>query len=676
LLATKKNLKDRNSPPIYRYILQMRPQGEDISVEGIIDLAANKGSFSLAAPSLDLNRFMGLVGLTPQTISVGHGSFLSRGRINLMPFQLVEAQVTCDLEPILFRRIPLKLGSPAAAADKKPAISYDFKTEHDQWLMEAKVAISEPLIASVNLNNTVTRKKDGGHSSGNFQIKVLTPPDSPARPQALQFLKKIPELAGIFAIDFDQNGTWQASVKTKSQETQGNQSEALQVEFDNIVLNTALPTLILEGSGNLQQDKLDLSLAITVSRVEIFDTDNNITIKNISGRIPWQWPVSEKVSSGEITLAGISFGNYDLGSFRGGVRLQGMTYLLEGSHASSLLPGITTNVSGMAGIIGSSLQAEFAAHIVPTPLASLPLGRFHPSLSKSYFSGVLGLESSMLFAPSGYEGKLLVRVQQGRIENSEKKYTLEGIDISVLLPSLPDLRSSPAQKILFKKATAENLVFEDGRITWQLESPESVFIEEGVFRWAGGRVFTNAVRLSPDIKNMVIPIFCDRLRLADLLEQFGVSNAQGEGTVNGRIPLTVGKNKIHFEDGFLYSSPGQGGSIRVKAFDLLATGIPKNTPQFVQVDFAAEALKNFSYNWVKLLFNSEGEELYVQMQMDGKPMQSLPFRYDSTTGLLQRIENGGQGIKQPIRLDVNFRLPLNRFLGYSGRIQDIMNKIR
>jgi hypothetical protein len=94
------------------------------------------------------------------------------------------------------------------------------------------------------------------------------------------------------------------------------------------------------------------------------------------------------------------------------------------------------------------------------------------------------------------------------------------------------------------------------------------------------------------------------------------------------------------------------------------------------VDFAAEALKNFSYNWVKLLFNSEGEELYVQMQMDGKPVQSLPFRYDSTTGLLQRIENGEQGINQPIRLDVNFRLPLNRFLGYSGRIQDIMNKIR
>jgi len=66
----------------------------------------------------------------------------------------------------------------------------------------------------------------------------------------------------------------------------------------------------------------------------------------------------------------------------------------------------------------------------------------------------------------------------------------------------------------------------------------------------------------------------------------------------------------------------------------------------------------------------------MQMQIDSKPVQSLPFKYDSQTGLLQRIENTGQGIMQPIRLDVNFRLPVNRFLGYSGKIQDMMKKIK
>jgi len=44
--------------------------------------------------------------------------------------------------------------------------------------------------------------------------------------------------------------------------------------------------------------------------------------------------------------------------------------------------------------------------------------------------------------------------------------------------------------------------------------------------------------------------------------------------------------------------------------------------------------------------------------------------------VLERSDKGGPGINQPIRLDVNFRLPLNRFLGYSGKIQDLMKKIK
>jgi hypothetical protein len=140
--------------------------------------------------------------------------------------------------------------------------------------------------------------------------------------------------------------------------------------------------------------------------------------------------------------------------------------------------------------------------------------------------------------------------------------------------------------------------------------------------------------------------------------------------------MRIANRSVTFADGFLYSSPGQGGSIKVTAFDLLSANIPKNTVQFAQVDFAAAALKNFQYNWVKLFLDSEGEDLLMQMQMDGRPVQSLPFSYDSRTGQLQRIPDGGRGIDQPIRLDVNFRLPLNRFLGYSGRLQDILENIQ
>jgi hypothetical protein len=311
-----------------------------------------------------------------------------------------------------------------------------------------------------------------------------------------------------------------------------------------------------------------------------------------------------------------------------------------------------------------------------TPFPSMHLGKFDSSLNNSYFSGELGLDTSLKFDAGGLQGMMQLRLQNGTLEFPEKKYMIKGIDLNMFIPSLPDLRTAPAQTLNFTEASIGNLAFSKGELVWQLESKESLFLEEGAVQWAGGHVFTNSVRISPDMKEYVVPIFCDRLKLTDLLQQFGVVNAQGEGTVSGRIPMHVSKGVVRFEDGFLYTSPGQGGNVKIASFDLLTAGIPKNSPQFAQIDFAAEALKNFQYNWVRLLLNSEGENLIMQMQIDGNPVKSLPFAYDSQTGLLQRIEDAGKGINQPIRLDVNFRLPLNKFLGYSGKIQDLIKKMQ
>jgi len=165
------------------------------------------------------------------------------------------------------------------------------------------------------------------------------------------------------------------------------------------------------------------------------------------------------------------------------------------------------------------------------------------------------------------------------------------------------------------------------------------------------------------------------LDLIEILQQLGIKNAEGEGTVSGKVPLLLGKNAIDFENGLLSSTQGESGRIKISAFDLLASGIPKNSPQFSQIDFAAEALKNFKYNWVKLFLNTSGDDLIMQLQMDGSPMHPLPFAYNEN-GTFTRIEAGGEGIIHPIRLDVNFRFPLNRLLGYSGKLMDIMDKIQ
>ncbi len=415
---------------------------------------------------------------------------------------------------------------------------------------------------------------------------------------------------------------------------------------------------------------------ITLTDAEITEDNSGIALRSIQGNIPWSWPQAAGKTKGEITVPDLRWRNVDLGSFRADITVKNMMYFLDGKYNSSLLEGVAARITGKAGMDASGFGGDLAVHTDLTQFPAINLGKIDPAFDQYNLSGKLGLDGSFKLASGQVNGSVEIKLQNTTLQNPGKNYEIRGIGLSMSLPALPGLHTAPAQTLNFTSASVGNLAFRNGKFVWQLESTGSFFLEQGVVQWAGGEVFTNAVRISSKMKEVVVPIFCDRLKLTELLHQFGISTAEGEGTVNGRIPLRIGRDTIRFEDGFLYSSPGQGGTVKVAALDLLSTGIPKNSPQFTQVDFAAEALKNFQYNWVKLYFNTEGEELIMQMQMDGKPVQSLPFTYDSETGKLQRTDNGAPGINQPIRLDVNFRLPFNRLLGYSGKIQEMMKKIK
>ncbi|MBW2502908.1 MAG: YdbH domain-containing protein, partial [Deltaproteobacteria bacterium] len=403
---------------------------------------------------------------------------------------------------------------------------------------------------------------------------------------------------------------------------------------------------------------------------------SGVRLANIQGEIPLAWPTAGATMTGHLEIPAIWWRGHDLGRGRADITLRDTQYSLDGLYSSRLLQGVDAAISGTALVDGYDSHGELTLQATGASFAPVDLGIIASALENSFLSGEIGVDTSLSFARQGMSGALQLSLQNGIFEFPDKNYRVGDIEARLHMPSLPALYTAPAQILRIGEAVLGSLVFNSGNLVWQLESPTSIFVEEAMLQWSGGRVFSNSVRLSAGDGEFVVPIFCDRLRLAEILRQLGFANAEGEGTVSGRIPMRIANRSVTFADGFLYSSPGQGGSIKVAAFDLLSANIPKNTAQFAQVDFAAAALKNFQYNWVKLFLDSEGEDLLMQMQMDGRPVQSLPFSYDSLTGQLRRIPDGGRGIDHPIRLDVNFRLPLNRFLGYSGRLQDILENIQ
>ena len=61
----------------------------------------------------------------------------------------------------------------------------------------------------------------------------------------------------------------------------------------------------------------------------------------------------------------------------------------------------------------------------------------------------------------------------------------------------------------------------------------------------------------------------------------------------------------------------------------------------------------------------------MTLELDGKPRSALPFSFKN--GMI--VESAqGEGLQYPIRLDVNFRLPLAELFQLGQTINSIMGK--
>ena len=397
----------------------------------------------------------------------------------------------------------------------------------------------------------------------------------------------------------------------------------------------------------------------------------NAQLSGARGNIPFKWPVKGKTATGSVSIANLKYKGLNFGGLKSHIRQTSTGFTFEGQHQSKLLPQMKLSFTGESSVFrpapfGTLLHVKLTR---PGSAPAIDLGKFFPDAAGVRLNGKFQLEGDLALNTNGFSARIRADFDNGNLLMDKNKLAIEGIRLSLVLPELPKIRSAPGQQIHFTKISLGGLVAQKGRIDFQIESNRSLMIEKIHFIWCEGNVETQAMRLSPGVEDYNITFHCDRLNLAKVLEQFGAAAASGRGTVNGRIPLQYAHGKIRFNDGFLFSTPGEGGKIHVTGTDILTAGIPPGTNQFVQMELAREALKDYDYSWAKLNITSEGEELIMKMQMDGKPAKSLPFVYRKDIGGFMKVEAEAKGSKfQGIRLDVNFRLPLNKLLQYKDLI--------
>ena len=388
--------------------------------------------------------------------------------------------------------------------------------------------------------------------------------------------------------------------------------------------------------------------------------------------LPLKWPASRMGKRGEIRLSGLRFKARKQGDLTARVRQQGKAVAYEGTLDTDVLPGLRVLFSGESSLVSNRTDLFFSVDDYALTEAFDP-ATVAPSMKGIVLTGTVQAKGQLKVDTDGVQSRLEASFSGGNFIFSENGTAIRGINAAFAMPDLFGLRSSPAQQLTFDSLESGKIALTNGKVAYQLEPGGSVLVEQARFDWCGGSVFSNAFRVAPASEEYGITLFCSELKLSALLAQLGLAKAEGEAALSGELPVTWKRGKFAFDGGFLHSTPGEGGVIRIDAMQDLVAAIPEGTPQRGQLELAQEAVRDYQYKWVRIKADTVDENLLVRLSLDGKPVSPLPFVYTKEFGGFIRVTGDALGSHfQGLRLDVNFSVPLNRILLY----KDVVNMIR
>lgn len=421
-----------------------------------------------------------------------------------------------------------------------------------------------------------------------------------------------------------------------------------------------------ESSRNRINGKLSISSGKLASQA--LETE----LQDISVTLPVTWPPAATHPEGELAVNTVFRQQRALGSLKGSLQQKGAGLLVTADIRNRLFPDIAIHADGSLGMDAPEpWQAQCRLRLSSRGTAGIALEKLLPAFKGMETRGDLSAAAVIDITHGRISGSAGATLSHATLTYPDLDLSIKGLYAKLSMPHLIPIRSAPAQQIRMESLETDKLRLSEVRLDYEIENARSFLIESCNFKWCNGNVNTQAFRIRPDIEDYNLILYCDRLNLAMLLEQAGIGVAEGQGTVNGRIPLRLHQGKISFDDAFLYSTPGQGGHIRLEKTDILTTGIPKGTPQYHQLELVQEALKDFEYQWAKVSLSTQDEQLLLKLQFDGKPARPLPFLYQKELGGFARIEASGRGSEfSGIRLDINFNLPLDKILQYRNIFQN------
>jgi len=626
--------------------LRLYPRNQQVSAVIHIDLNDKAAVLRFDANGFQLEPFVDVVRSIPGLGVWGAVNVGGTANVRLDPFELVAGSVSCETVAAGVSYQGLKAGAwgPQEAEETRTAIHIEGRGS--EW--EASVSsflVGAPLPVKVaNIHSRFTVGQETIAGSGAFVLSI----DSAEGVGSHGVILPSPLASqGRFSMSLSKTAGWTLDVGTVN-DGQGRYADVPRWKcvVGGLEVSSKAPVVAVSGRGG--QADGTVTLTATVADLSVAGPKMRATI-----------PLT--AFTGSVPLGGS--GN-DVSQLR-----------LNLSDAEVLVHSLRAKVRQAEGV--GQLEASEGGGWRLGGILKIADGRFVPATEGLALGGNFSLVGRIVAGEANAKSSLETSLTDGLVVWKEHGFKVEGLNVGLLIADLMEVRSAPMQHLYFRQASFGAVTVEEGDADFQIASSDSVVVERGRVQWCGGQVHVEAMQISPAKKSYEVVLYCDRLNLATVLEQLGAAQAKGDGTVSGRIPLRIENGRLIFGNGFLFSSPGDGGTIRLRGTEALTKGIPPGTPQYIQFALAEEALKDFEYKWAKVTLMTEGNDLVAHLELDGKPAQPLPFVFNKELGFFARAEAGSQGsVFQGIKLDVNFRLPINQLLHYGDAVGRIVGGAR